>query len=653
MSESKKVNKINIFLLSFLILFSPLIEGGTTYFPVTVIRILSLILLSSFFYSSFKEGSLRLKRTGFDICIVLFFLISVISVFVSSYKNISIQWIVSISTYLLIFYLTINIVKSGNDEKIVLGVLIAVLAFQSVYGISQRLILGVERVNGTFFNPNFYGSYLGAGILSLTGFLFHQKENASKFSKKTEMFFFSKVFLSSVLILAFLAIFLSQSRGAFLSFLAGLSFMSFYLFKFNKKTTLALLLVVLLILLLPNPLKTRITNLQKTDIYAFSRVNIWESSLPVILDNPFGIGPGMYKYYFPRYNFPVREALAFYGKRAYTSHCEYIQICTELGIAGLLIFLSGIFFFYRRGLKIINGTESSYEKSLNVCLMAGVTVFLFHALFDSVFHEPAVVISMAVFSGMVMRKSGFFSREIKFNPNKKITFLIFTVLLTFSAMIFVTRLYLGYYFSVSGKSLLKNSSYVESDKEFKKAVYFNPADSSFYDARASLFYSEYLDSKDPEFLEKASDELYSAISLNPKNAALFDHLGFILSTLSEKEKDRDKYLKNSLKCYLEAIKLDPFNAYYRESAGRTYLNLNQTDTAIREFKFLLSLEPNFLPARVNLLGIYEKIKRDDLAKEEAERILKIYEKYKSFPFSGDYEKGFLKIDIDEIKAKAK
>ena len=228
-------SNINIFLLSFLIIFSPLIEGGTTYLPVTVIRIISILLFLSFFYSSFKKFFLIFKRTGFDIFIVLFFLVSILSIGLSSYKNISIQWIASISTYLLIFYLTVNIIKDENDERVIMASLIAVIAFQSVWGISQYLILGIERARGTFFNPNFYGIYLGAGILSLTGFLAYQKENISRFPKKYERFFFSRSFLSSVMLLAFLSISLSQSRGAYLSFLAGLSFMSFLLFKSNKK----------------------------------------------------------------------------------------------------------------------------------------------------------------------------------------------------------------------------------------------------------------------------------------------------------------------------------------------------------------------------------------------------------------------------------
>ena len=644
-------NNINIFLLSFLVVFSPLIEGGTTYLPVTVIRIISIFLLSSFLYSSFKKGFLKLKRTGFDIFIVLFLLVSILSIWFSSYKNISIQWIASISTYLLIFYLTVNIVRDEKDEKVILGSLIAVIAFQSLYGISQYVILGIERARGTFFNPNFYGTYLGAGILSLTGFLAHKKENMSRFSKKYERFIFSRSFLSSVIILAFLAMFLSQSRGAFLSFLAGLTFMSFILFKFNKKIISGLILAILLIMLIPNPLMTRITNLSETDIYAFSRINIWKSSLSLIHDNPFGIGLGMYKYYFQKYNFPVRDALALYGKRADTSHCEYLQICAELGIAGLLIFLLGIFFFYKSGIEIINKTEILYEKYMNICLMAGVTVFLFHSLFDSVFHEPALVILMTLFSGMIMGKSKVFSREIKFDSRKKIAFFILTGLLVFSVIIFVARIYMGYHFSAKGKSFMKNSRYAQADKEFEKAIYLNPADSSFYDERASLFYNQYLRSGDPKFLRKASNELYFAISFNPKNAALLNHLGYISSLLAVKGENKNERLKNSLKCYLAAVNLEPFNVYYRNNVGKIYLSLNQLGAAENEFKTLLSLEPNFLPGRVNLLRIYEIIKRKDLVKKEAENILVIYDKYINFPFSGDYDRGFLKIDINEIKGK--
>ena len=645
------ISNINIGILSFLLLFSPLIEGGTTYFPVTIIRILTLILLFIFFYSSIEKGSLKLRKTNFDFLIFLFFLISIISIFFSAYRNISIQWAVNILNYILLFYLTLNIVKEREDEKVILTVLTAIMVFQSLYGISQCLILGFDRAKGTFFNPNFYGSYLGAGILFLRGFPAFGKEE--KIYSRLEELFFSKLFLNIISVLCFAAMLLSKSRGAVLSFLAGLVLTAVVLFRANKKIMLIILLVLLLILLLPNPLKTRIENLPGTDIYAFSRINIWKSSISIISDYPFGIGIGMYKYYFPRYNFPIKKALALYGKRADTAHNEYLQIWAELGATGFFVFSLVIYFFYKRSLEIINNVKSPYERGLNIFLLAGICVFLFQACFDAVFHEPAIIILITVFSGILMSKLNLSFKEINFSIRKKPFLLISVALLSILGVIFVCRFFLGYYFSSKGKEFLINKDYKNADEAINKAVLFNPADASYYDLKANILYNKYLQSSNPEFLKEAVNELYFAISLNHQNAPILEHLGFIYSSLSlaEKNKGREMFSKSSLRCYLAAKEFDPFNAYYRNRIGEIYLNLNRLKEAEREFNGLKSIEPNFLPGRVNLLKLYKKTKRNDLAKKETDVILRIYEKNKYFPFSGFYEKNFLKINIDELKPK--
>ena len=662
------ISNINISLLSLLILFSSLIEGGTTYLPVTIIRVITLILFSFFLYGLFEKGSLRLRRTNFDFLIFLFFLISITSIFLSSYKNITIQWVISILNYILIFYLTLNIVRGKDDERVIIGALLAILIFQSIYGICQYLILGLGRASGTFFNPNFYGTYLAGIMLLILSVLLPSRVEKDFFTlshisftipneNRLEKIFFSKFSLWFFFILAFIAVIFSKSRGAILSFLAGLILILSLLYKLNRRGIFILVAVILLLLLIPNPLKTRIVNLPGSDIYAFSRFPIWKSSISVISENPFGIGLGMYKYYYPKYNFPVKEALAYYGKKADTAHCEYLQILAELGIGGIIIFFLGLFFFYRKGFNIIKGSEPVFEKGLNTGLMGGITGFLFQAFFDSTFHEPAIVILIVVFSGLFMRKLNLFFGEIKFLSKRKLLFLSFTVLLAVLGIIFVSRFYFGYYFFVKGKDSLKNRNYIEAERSLKKAIFFNPADPSYWDFKANLLYNKYLESPNPEFLKEASNQLYVATSLNPKNAYYYDHLGFIYSALAASTKGKTRnstsYLENSLKSYFYAKELQPYNAYYRNSIGRIYLSSHQIEKAEKEFKNLLTIEPNFLPARVSLLKIYEKLNKNNLAKKEIEDILNIYEKYKNFSFSGAYEKDFLKINIAEINKKAK
>ena len=79
-----------------LVLFSPLIDGGTTQLPVFIIRLVVLVSAVIWLLGRTKEGELFLPQTRLDVCVALFAWWAALSLLWSPYKNASLQWVLSI-----------------------------------------------------------------------------------------------------------------------------------------------------------------------------------------------------------------------------------------------------------------------------------------------------------------------------------------------------------------------------------------------------------------------------------------------------------------------------------------------------------------------------------------------------------------------------
>jgi O-antigen ligase len=96
----------------------------------------------------------------------------------------------------------------------------------------------------------------------------------------------------------------------------------------------------------------------------------------------FGVGPGMY------------EKLVYNYSKGYVyihAHSTYLEILAELGIIGLLAFLSIFFNFYLRVLKKLSMFKGSANKFLFTGLLASNFACLIFAIFGSIitvgFHD--------------------------------------------------------------------------------------------------------------------------------------------------------------------------------------------------------------------------------------------------------------------------
>ena len=351
-----------VFLLGALLIFSPLIEGGTTHGPVLIIRLLLLCVVTSWTVYQMMAGSMVLAWSRLSYILALFLGWAGLSIWWAPYKNPSVQWVISLLMYAVLFGVVLQGVRTNRQVRQVVMVLVGMGLCEGLLGIAQYVWLGEARAKGTFFNPNFFATYEVAVLSIVLGLL--------SVMRWSEMKTRQGIILLIAATIMFCAFIVAQSRGVLVALIIAVTFIGCY--RFGKMALVLLIVCLAAGIAIPNPLKQRMADVGAQDPYAFSRVDIWKNSIERIGDQPLGIGLGMYKYASFQYRFPIESNIARYGKRAESAHGEYLQMAVELGIGGLLIFLVGIGVWGWEAKEVLCSELEPYERGLATGLVGAL-----------------------------------------------------------------------------------------------------------------------------------------------------------------------------------------------------------------------------------------------------------------------------------------
>jgi O-antigen ligase len=236
-------------------------------------------------------------------------------------------------------------------------------------------ILGNDyfRAISLFPDPHTFALYLGLLIPFTVGyFLYINKKNKARYF--------------GMLFIMFLALLFTFSRGAyvgfFISFTAILIFSVWYFkIRLNKKIVISISIgfVIIFLIFLNSVFGSRLlSSFTLSDVSNAGRIGIWETSLGVFKDAPFwGVGLGNLPIFFD----PVASV-----KSPINAHNTYLDIASELGLVGLIIFFIIIFYTFK---------NLSFKKDKFNFLRFGVLWsllwFLVHSFFEtSLFSVPVL-----------------------------------------------------------------------------------------------------------------------------------------------------------------------------------------------------------------------------------------------------------------------
>jgi O-antigen ligase len=645
---------LRLLIVCALLIFSPLLEGGTTHLAVMIIRLVVLVLLAVHLWDGIRKGSLPRSLHGLGPAVTAFLGLALISTLMSPYMNQSLQWLLVLLTYAGLLYLLVCSIREWDHAFKLLWVVLGVGLFEAGWAVVQWG-MGSLRPTGTFFNPNFLAGYLAAVAALLLGLLSYVPWRRSGRKLWAGLGLFA-------LGLLFCTIILTGSRGGMLAWIAGLAFIM--MVRFGRKAVGVVLIAVVVGLALPNPLRERLWAEHTVNPVAYTRLQIWQSSLRQVVDHPFGGGLGLYQYLYQRYSVPVEGQIARYGKTAQTAHSEYVQMVVELGAASLLVFAWGVVVLSRRVNQTLKRRLHRQHRGFLVGTAGAIVVMLVHAAVDSPFHEPALAILLALCAALILRAYRISvdsettpTIEINSPGSRWVWAGVGTIAVAGIGMV-VLRVGFAWMAFEAGSNAFAQQRFPEAIAHYETALSLDPGKALYHSSMGAAQYQIFQRTHDERTGRIALAELEEAVALNPLDGRLEGLRGGLYRSFAVSQEagndavvkaDAQRWLHLALQALQNAVELDPHNPFHRLELGRVLRQLGKMESAEASVRDAVALEPNFLPGRDWLARHYLQSGQVEAARQEYQQIVERQQRYVKWS-KDPVEASYLKVDVKSLEA---
>jgi len=338
---------------------------------------------------AFIDPSIKHTQSVANVYVFLFTIIITISIFTSFHPEISKKYAMFYYSWAIIYFLVVRIVNT--KERLYIFLLIYIFA-------AGKIALGTTRVwafrgfsftswglTGPkgFFQNSGELSILMLMLLPLAFYLYqYLKDKVSKWEK---------LILLAFWICPILTVLGASSRGAQLALFVQLIVM-FRKSVFKLKPLIGIsVLVIALINLLPEEQKERFRD-SGDDKTSEQRLLYWENGWEMMLDYPLtGVG---YFNFIPYYNRHYPGDALFGG--AELPHNIFVQVGTDTGFPGLIVFLLIIFYCLVATYRISKSNpDSNIAKPIAAGLGMGVFGYVMAGQFVTVAYYPFIWVHLA------------------------------------------------------------------------------------------------------------------------------------------------------------------------------------------------------------------------------------------------------------------
>jgi len=368
---------IALYLLVFSMLLSPELGQRETQGKGFTIRMDDLLLVilsfSWFLRSAIKKEYGLFPKTPLNRGIIAYTLVCFFSTIMGGIYGkinvIGLLFVLKYFEYFVVFFMVVNFVKTKEQVKIFVILLLTTCAITAFIGFIQ--IPAGERVTAPFEGvdgePGTFGGYL-IMMMSVSIGLFLTSENRR-----------TKILLAGLIVVVLTVIMATESRAAWL----GIPFMYLVFIVLSKKKLLLMGIMVVLIaaspVLLPKNVKERFSGTFKTergyqakiggrdlalDSSASLRVLSWQGVIKDLKYHPI-LGYGITGYWF--------------------IDAQYFRTLIELGILGLGIFIYLMYSIFRFILETHRIASDNFGKGLTMGVFAGFVSLLLHSVGSNTF----------------------------------------------------------------------------------------------------------------------------------------------------------------------------------------------------------------------------------------------------------------------------
>ncbi|MBF0493801.1 MAG: O-antigen ligase family protein [Candidatus Omnitrophica bacterium] len=351
----------------------------TVTFSTSFVECFSSLMIAAWIVRTILDRKFNFVSTIPAGLIAIYALWVLLSCFNSAYFKESFRGIFKVAEYFMLFIIAAVSPKLKERPNLLINVFLgtALLTcvngfFQYIFGfdfLRHRVLVPndfLRRISSSFVHPNDFGAYLMVGVLMLIALVFAYK-------------YLSKLKVLSIVVVSFVmlvCLFMTDSRGAWLSFIAGLLILGLLL----TRRVLAMFVGILLIVfvMLPYTAQHRILSVANVkEGTTWERLMLWRGTIDMIKVHPIlGFGINTYSRNFPKYK------PAEYPDMRYTHNC-YLQMASEIGIVGALLFIIFLLTVFIVILRNIGHLKDDKRKYIILGLFAGLVGFALNCIVDT------------------------------------------------------------------------------------------------------------------------------------------------------------------------------------------------------------------------------------------------------------------------------
>jgi len=624
----------------------------TEFFEFNKLVLLSVATALGLFAWGLKAaitGSLGIRRSVFDLPVLLIWLVTLISTVFSDNRLLSVvgqyaRWHPSLFSVsiLTVFYFLVSWSIDRKTLQRAFWALIASTSISALLFIPQYF--GVDFLKQTWSarstftplgSPTALAVFLGAVSGPVLGLLISTQKALWKTGGAVLLF----------LIVATLTFINSPAGWIALGVSVVVSFLTtpFELIGKSKVYLLVVLVVSLTLAgtVLAPPLfgKTTFLNRELPKEISLDLRTSWSVAATSFRQKPlWGSGSSTFLSNFTRYK-PLRfNQTAFWTLRFEKPLSEYLRAFAEEGLLGVLVWLVLLGVLTRTLFK------SSERQFLPVAAALAASFFIAHA---------TVLSSFLLFLSLATAGTKNSQAPTETTQEKRRWLLALLGVITLLSALGLGEIYRAYAAEIAHrKSLTAQQGQEVYDLQTKAAESFPwRAEYHLSLARTSFVLASQLASAESPTAEdqenikvlvaQAISEARRATELYHLNAGNWESLAQIYRSLIGLARDAENWAADS---YQRAVALDLFNPLLRVSFGGLYYQLGEYEQAVDQFRAAVNLKPNYANAHYNLGRTYKEVGKTDLAIQELELALQL-----TTPEAEGYEEA--KQILDELKAQ--
>ena len=411
------------------------------FLPMTLLEAMILVLFAAWFIKAWRAGELPLfsktsqgiKHYPFYLEIILLLIVALVSAGVAGFTNASLgilkAYFIEPVMFFIVFVNVFKIKENRNKIFWALAISAFVVSLVAIYQWLNGNLLpaawqGSGRVTSIFPYPNALGLYLGPMVILLFGFLLSLRSNPVNFSPR---YFYGIAASSLMLLLAMTgsAIYFSHSQGT-MAGLAGAFIIFGILYNWRLRLVVTAVMVAALITLSLSPigLGRLQSKIMLRDLDGQIRRQQWAETRKMLAGGRIITGAGLANYqmavaphhqegiFVRDYNdSDFQRKVVFnadYRRRVWQPleiylypHNIFLNFWSELGLAGMLLFLWIIVKYFIISLKSVKSIKSERERALILGLACAMIVIVVHGLVDAPYFKNDLAVLFWVLVGMM------------------------------------------------------------------------------------------------------------------------------------------------------------------------------------------------------------------------------------------------------------